>query len=307
MVRQSTRRKNDDTTENCEAVPLWACKLIDKFDLYSSSLERTLSASFDRVFNEIAKLQQTQASILSRLSELENKFACNSSTHADSQNLLYSTTVKIKTDTEKINDKAIRITWVGIGEQRDEATTRKFDQEIVKEVIYTSGDEELVPEFEQGRVSWQRHPPGKPRGVGERGRIIKISLPSQHLRDKLLAHMRTGRQSLTQNFIHSFARRDYTAEELNFDRSLRKQAGDLNAQAGKLAYVVRDFQIIKLKAPRDLPMRTLPPPNNSSTKARFSIRASGPSESRYAGSQIELGLSQVSFSQYSPPNSPHPF
>ncbi|EYB87300.1 hypothetical protein Y032_0265g648 [Ancylostoma ceylanicum] len=241
MVRQSARRKIDDGHEIGDDMPQWATKLIDRFYLYSSSLERTLTASFDRVFNEMAKLQQTQATILSRLSDLENKLAINSPTHADRQNLLYSTMVKIRTDAEKINDKATWITWVGVGEQRDEATTRRFDQEIVKEVINTSGDEELIREFEEGRISWQRHPPGKPRGPGERGRIIKISLASQHLRDKLLAHMRTGRQSLTQHFIHSSARRDYTAEELNFDRLLRKQAGDPNAQSGKLAYVVRDF------------------------------------------------------------------
>ncbi|EYC28773.1 hypothetical protein Y032_0007g3417 [Ancylostoma ceylanicum] len=138
MVRQSARRKINDGHEIGDDMPLWTTKLIDRFDLYSSSLERTLTASFDRVFTEMAKLQQTQATILSRLSDLENKLAINSPTHADRQNLLYSTMVKIRTDAEKINDKATWITWVGVGEQRDEATTRRFDQEIVKEVINTS-------------------------------------------------------------------------------------------------------------------------------------------------------------------------
>ncbi|KIH46958.1 hypothetical protein ANCDUO_22986 [Ancylostoma duodenale] len=57
---------------------------------------------------------------------------------------------------------------------------------------------------------------------------------SQSLRDSLLSHLRSGRLSLTQRFVHSFARRDYTMGELALDRSLRKQAGDLNAQAGCL-------------------------------------------------------------------------
>ncbi|KIH52402.1 hypothetical protein ANCDUO_17497 [Ancylostoma duodenale] len=67
--------------------------------------------------------------------------------------------------------------------------------------------------------------------------------------------MRSGRQSLTQQFVHSYARRDYTAEELSLDRMLRKEAGDLNAREGKLLYIVRDFDIVKLSAPRDLPRR----------------------------------------------------
>ncbi|EYC23502.1 hypothetical protein Y032_0015g2682 [Ancylostoma ceylanicum] len=46
-------------------------------------------------------------------------------------------------------------------------------------------------------------------------------------------------------------------EELALDRNLRKQAGDMNAQAGKLLYVVRDFDIVKLRTPRDLPKRPL--------------------------------------------------
>ncbi|KIH43665.1 hypothetical protein ANCDUO_26324 [Ancylostoma duodenale] len=69
--------------------------------------------------------------------------------------------------------------------------------------------------------------------------------------------MRSGRQSLTQRFVHSYARRDYTAEELSLDRTLRKEAGDLNAREGKLAFVVRDFDIVKLNTPRELPRRSI--------------------------------------------------
>ncbi|KAK6035607.1 hypothetical protein COOONC_26886 [Cooperia oncophora] len=68
-------------------------------------------------------------------------------------------------------------------------------------------------------------PPERMKSANGRDRIIKIELPSQALRDKLLHHMRSGRQSLTRRFVHSYARRDYTSEELELDRTLRKQAG----------------------------------------------------------------------------------
>ena len=68
----------------------------------------------------------------------------------------------------------------------------------------------------------------------------------------MLAHMRAGPQSLARKFIHSFVRRDYTAEELKLDRALRKHAGGMSAREGKLAYIDRDFDIIKLRAPSEL-------------------------------------------------------
>lgn len=123
------------------------------------------------------------------------------------KSLLYSTMVKVKADCRRIDEKSMRIAWLGIDEQSNEESTRRFDREILKEAIETSGDDQLIREFEQGRITSHRHPAGKPRKPGERGRIIKISLPSQTLRDSLLDHMRSGRQSLTQRFVHSFARR----------------------------------------------------------------------------------------------------
>ncbi|EYB82078.1 hypothetical protein Y032_0367g32 [Ancylostoma ceylanicum] len=145
------------------------------------------------------------------------------------------------------------ITWVGIDEKNDEESTRRFDQEIIREVVLTSGNEDLISELDAGRITSHRHPIGKPRGPSGRGRIIKIRLANQQLRDALLSHMKAGRQSLTEQFVDSFARRDYTMEELNLDRALRKRAGDHNALEGKLVYIVRDFDIIKLKYPRELP------------------------------------------------------
>ncbi|KIH67853.1 hypothetical protein ANCDUO_01815 [Ancylostoma duodenale] len=153
--------------------------------------------------------------------------------------------VKLRADSQKIDEKSRTITWVGIGEKVDKETTHRFDREIVKRAVYTPGCADLIREFEEGRVNSHRHQSGKPSG------------PSEQAVDSLLAHMGSARQSLTQQYVHLFVRRDYSSEELALDRSLRKQAGDLNAQAGKLLYVVRDFAIFKLKTPRGLPRRAL--------------------------------------------------
>ncbi|KIH68704.1 hypothetical protein ANCDUO_00960 [Ancylostoma duodenale] len=44
--------------------------------------------------------------------------------------------------------------------------------------------------------------------------------------------MKSGRQSMTQRFVHSYARTDYTREEINYDRILRRKAGQMNQQEG---------------------------------------------------------------------------
>ncbi|XGW08955.1 hypothetical protein V3C99_011344 [Haemonchus contortus] len=173
----------------------------------------------------------------------------------NSRSALYSTLVKFKSDAKIVDEKACRITWVGIGEQASETATRTFDKEAIKEVIESSGDDELIREFNSGKITLCRYPKNKPSAGNHKPRIIKITLGNQCLRDRLLEHMRAGRLSLTRDFVHSYARTDYTREELEYDRSLRKKAGKLNQEEGKLAYVVRDLCIHKLKNPRDLPSK----------------------------------------------------
>ncbi|KHJ80840.1 hypothetical protein OESDEN_19480 [Oesophagostomum dentatum] len=169
--------------------------------------------------------------------------------------------VKFRADSTKIDEKLRTIAWVGIDEKVDEVSTRLFDREIVKEAVYTSGCDDLKREFDEGRISIRRHPSGRPHGPGRRGRIIKITLSNQSLRDALLMHMKNGRQSLTKDFVHSYPRRDYTVEELELDRSLRKQAGELNAQCGRL------------KQPRDLPIRPQWPRQSPSTSLNAERRS----------------------------------
>ncbi|KAK5972228.1 hypothetical protein GCK32_016596 [Trichostrongylus colubriformis] len=52
--------------------------------------------------------------------------------------------VKVKADGETIEEKLKRITWVGMGEQADERSMMKFDMEALREVICSSGDEQLI-------------------------------------------------------------------------------------------------------------------------------------------------------------------
>ncbi|KAK6053184.1 hypothetical protein COOONC_09312 [Cooperia oncophora] len=112
------------------------------------------------------------------------------------QKLLYSTIVKVKADGEKIDDKLKRITWIGIGEQGDETATRRFDMEALREVIFSSGDEQLIEELSKGGITARRYPPERIKSANGRDRIIKIELPSQALRDKLLHHMREEKEGL---------------------------------------------------------------------------------------------------------------
>uniref|UniRef100_A0A7I4Z501 Uncharacterized protein n=1 Tax=Haemonchus contortus TaxID=6289 RepID=A0A7I4Z501_HAECO len=128
-------------------------------------------------------------------------------------------------------------------------------------MIFSSGDDELIEEeyyrgFSKRRITAHRRLPMKPRNQGGRDRVIKIELPSSDMKDKLLRHMKSGRQSLTRRFVQSYARRDYTVEEWELDRSLRKQAGLANAKVRKLQYVVGDLQIHQLKNARHLPYRS---------------------------------------------------
>ncbi|WKX94454.1 hypothetical protein Q1695_011601 [Nippostrongylus brasiliensis] len=127
--------------------------------------------------DQVKTIRESQEEILSRLARLESKFE-NMSSPSVEKSLLYSTLVKVKTDSKQIDEKATRIAWIGIDEQENEELTRRFDREILK-AVQSSGDEELIREFDNGRIVSHRHPAGKPRVPGSRGRIIKICLPNQ--------------------------------------------------------------------------------------------------------------------------------
>lgn len=69
------------------------------------------------------------------------------------------------------------ITWVGIDEESNSEATRRFDREIFKVEVPTSGNNELIREFEAGSVTAHRCPPGKARKNGARGGLEKSPYP----------------------------------------------------------------------------------------------------------------------------------
>lgn len=60
-------------------------------------------------------ISEDQKLILNRMAELERNVALlTQKTNTDSD-LLYSTMVKVRADSDKIDEKARRIAWIGIG------------------------------------------------------------------------------------------------------------------------------------------------------------------------------------------------
>lgn len=264
-------RRSKDT--DVDAPPLWLEEILKRWDSYLQK--------FDRIFDFMLKIQESQTSILNRLKNLESNITSSTGDH--NTEALYSTLVKFHCDAKTVQEKSCRITWVGVGEHENSQSTHAFDCEAVKEVIEASGDDELLSEWRNRKIDVRRFPEGQVRSNDQRPRIIKIALRSKDLRDKLLDHMRRGRLSLTSQFVHSYARKDYTREELEFDRALRRKAGEMNKQEGKLSYVVRDLSIHKLKTPRDLTARSgnssVSRPRDSSNNSCLPLQSSSNSDS----------------------------
>ncbi|KHJ85193.1 DASH complex subunit Dad3 [Oesophagostomum dentatum] len=171
-----TKRANArlaNSVENNEDFPLWVRELISRFDRYSSTIEQTLSRTLDRIADRLSEMEKSQETILDRLRAIETKLSDMGSPPTIQQSSVYSAMVKFKADSDKIDEKLRTIAWVGIDEKADEVNTRRFDREIVKEAVYTSGCEDLKREFDENRIGISRHPSNRPHGPGKRGRIIK--------------------------------------------------------------------------------------------------------------------------------------
>ncbi|EYC44280.1 hypothetical protein Y032_0466g1969 [Ancylostoma ceylanicum] len=151
MVKQSANSKRNSNVDSPLEMPLWASKLIERFDTYSSIMQQFLSDSFDRILGQISDLQRVQNSIISRLSVIGNKLSSDFSSPAAQQNLIYSTFVKVRADNHTIDEKLRRITWIGIDEQEDEESTRRFDYEILKEAVYSSGETNSLTNLTKGQ------------------------------------------------------------------------------------------------------------------------------------------------------------
>ncbi|RCN25823.1 hypothetical protein ANCCAN_28462 [Ancylostoma caninum] len=235
-------------TSNAQSdAPAWVQAILERWDGFFTR--------FDKMFDLVLRMQETQSAVLTRLKTLEERVVTMNEQPPSSNAALYSILVKFHADARIVSSKSCGITWVGIGEQIDDAATHVFDQKALEEVVEASADSELIRELSTGQIDVHRHP--KIRNVkSSRPRIIKVYLRNQDLRDRLLHHIRNGRLSLTKQFVHSYARKDYTREELEYDRCLRKKAGQLNHQEGMLKYIVRDLSIHELRYPRELPSRT---------------------------------------------------
>ncbi|VDL84752.1 unnamed protein product, partial [Nippostrongylus brasiliensis] len=113
---------------------------------------------FDNMFDLMLKLQDTQVSVLAKLSALEDRVAAAKQEPCPPNAALYSTLVKFQGDSKLVSAKSCGITWVGIGEQVDEPATHAFDREALKEVIDSSADDDLIREFSSGQIVVHRHP-----------------------------------------------------------------------------------------------------------------------------------------------------
>ncbi|KIH59576.1 hypothetical protein ANCDUO_10185 [Ancylostoma duodenale] len=131
--------------------------------------------------------EMAKGTILNKLKLLEERIPSSLHNCNDSGSALYSALVKFRADSKTVAEKSCRITWVGIDEQIDDSATAAFYREALKEVIESSRDEELLAEWRSRNIDVHRHPPIRNIPRSHRPRIIKITLRTQELRDKLLA------------------------------------------------------------------------------------------------------------------------
>ncbi|VDO06973.1 unnamed protein product [Haemonchus placei] len=164
--------------------------MLEQFASFAERIERAPTLSLAEMTDGIEEVTRRQSENISRLDALEERVTSLQISSPVDHSLLYSTLVKVKRG--KNDGKLRRITWVGIGEQADKVSTKKFDQEALRGVILSSGDDELIEEFSRGRMKSHRHPFLKPRNQGGRDRITKIELPSPAMKDRLLRHMKSG-------------------------------------------------------------------------------------------------------------------
>lgn len=99
MGRQGTKKITGSDDEDAD-MSLWAHKLIQRFDSYSCNLLSILTASFDRIFALVSKIQETQNKVLVKLSELA-QIGYQSVKISVQKSLICSTIVKIKRTSRK--------------------------------------------------------------------------------------------------------------------------------------------------------------------------------------------------------------
>ncbi|KAK5977778.1 hypothetical protein GCK32_022711 [Trichostrongylus colubriformis] len=97
MARGNKRRSvGEDLTQD---MPLWATKMIEMYESCCERIEKALTST---------KIEETQESILSRLKALEVSIGAMKTSSSMTQDALYSTSVKVRADEAKIEDKLWR-------------------------------------------------------------------------------------------------------------------------------------------------------------------------------------------------------
>ncbi|KAK6052291.1 hypothetical protein COOONC_10203 [Cooperia oncophora] len=219
--------------------PDWLKAVLRRFDDF---FER-----FDKIISVVMKVQESHSTILDKQKAMEQLLSIDALPCSHPSSALYSTLSKFKSDTKIVDDIACKITWVGIEEKATEEATRAYDREAIKEVVETSGDKCLLEEFNHGRIEFCRHPRTRVPGrlQSSRPRIIKEPGTQGPLATAYEKWASVSYQRLSS--IHML-RPDYTREEIEYDRALRRKAGIMNSQEGKLTYIVRDLAIHKLRS-----------------------------------------------------------
>ncbi|KAF8384111.1 hypothetical protein PRIPAC_73253 [Pristionchus pacificus] len=163
----------------------------------------------------------------------------------------YASIVCALSQSEKIKDKSQRAVLVGSQEKATPQETAQHDEEVLKEIIDATHDKELKDAYTSGSITHKRFPENKTPGR----RIVKYTLPSTSLRDRLLSSIRSiGRPVSFEPSM--FLRRDLMPSELNQEKISREEARKRNNEAGCLKWGVRDCDLIKFRGPNYRPLPT---------------------------------------------------
>ncbi|KAF8374893.1 hypothetical protein PRIPAC_81322 [Pristionchus pacificus] len=182
---------------------------------------------------------------------------------------MYASVVRAIADSDKIKAKSQRAVLVGSTEKDAPEETSKNDEEVLRTIIETTKDKDLKEAYAAGTITHARFPANNPPGRC----IVKHSLHSSKLRDKLLAGIRTVvRPSSFEPSM--YVRRDLMPSELEQERSARMEARKKNFTAGCLRWGVRDCELVEFKGPT---YRSLPNdyrnPNETNNSNRMTLQS----------------------------------
>ncbi|KHN76791.1 hypothetical protein Tcan_14089 [Toxocara canis] len=193
---------------------------------------------------------------------------------------IYSVMTKmIHMGRNELDEKNKRAVFIGIPHEATEKDTKEEDEKMLREAITACNNQQLSESYANGHITTKRHPNYR---AGPKGyRPLKVMFESQIHHDIFLRSLRRNGPSKMQSLPHSYVRRDYTADELKYDRILRRTAGQENQKLGVTRFVVRDLQIIQLKNDRPLsrpfPTRSISPDSITDNQPSISTNNKTPS------------------------------